>query len=439
MSDKKDTSRDPDKKRPFIREKIAKPPMTKRQALRRFLACVFIAVLAGAAAGASFAVAGPLADKYLTPETTEEAIAVTIPTDVEPTTSAAAEEPSESSAEEETEPIEEIMQSAIEQYQYNIHDFDMMYDALREVVQTADSSIVVIHSVQQGVDWFDNPLETSGAYAGIVIASTDREYLILAPDTAVETADAISVTFSNNAEAAGTVRQTDSVSGMTVISVNKSDLAEESQQQIQAVLLGNSYNLRQGDVMIAVGAPSGAVHSSAYGFLSYVQRNVQVADGTTRLLYADIRGNAGAGTFLVNTAGELIGWATGEFQDEENSGMTAIMAISEYKMILEKLMNGIPVPYLGVHGQEVTQAMRERGVPIGVYVSECVADSPMYYAGILSGDVITHVGGRDIITMMDYENKVSELVTGDQVTVKVQRQGAEEYIELEYHVTVGAR
>lgn len=436
MPDKNGSGQEPGKKRPFIREKIAKPPRTRGQMLRRIIVYLLIAVLGGAAAGVSFAVAGPLAKRYLVPETTEEVPSVTIPTDAEPTTSPPETEPPESSSEEETEPIEDIMQSAIEQYQYNIHDFNTMYNTLRDIVQGADSSIVTVHSVQQGVDWFNNPLETSGQYAGAVIASTDREFLILAPDTAVEDADSISVTFADNTEAAGEVRQTDAVSGMSVISVNKSDI-ETADLQVKALNLGNSYNLRQGDAVIAVGAPSGAVRSSAYGFISYVQRNVQVADGMTRLLYADIRGNAAAGTFLLNTAGELVGWVTDRFQSQDD--MTSVMAISEYKSILEKMTNGIAVPYLGIHGQEVTQAMRDGGVPIGVYVSECIVDSPAYYAGILSGDVITNIGGRDVITMMDYEDKMAELTAGDLITVRVRRQGADEYIELEYQVTVGAR
>ena len=109
------------------------------------------------------------------------------------------------------------------------------------------------------------------------------------------------------------------------------------------------------------------------------------------------------------------------------------------EQILEKMTNGIPVPYIGIYGQEVTQAMRDNGIPIGVYVSECIPDSPAYYAGILSGDVIKHIAGRDVITMMDFESKVAELTVGDKVKVVVQRLGAGEYIELEYEVTVGAR
>ena len=71
--------KEPSRKRQFIREKIAKPPMTRKQAAGRFLAWLFIAVLGGTAAGASYAVVTPLARRYLEPQTTEESIMITIP------------------------------------------------------------------------------------------------------------------------------------------------------------------------------------------------------------------------------------------------------------------------------------------------------------------------------------------------------------------------
>ena len=49
---------------------------------------------------------------------------------------------------------------------------------------------------QHEKDWFDNPIETSGQFSGVVIARTRTEILrILTPDKAVEAADSIEVAF----------------------------------------------------------------------------------------------------------------------------------------------------------------------------------------------------------------------------------------------------
>ena len=172
MSDKNGSAQEPERKRPFIREKVAKPPRTKKQMAFRVFAYVILAAVAGIAAGTSFAVAGPLAERYLIPTTAAPtAPTVTIPTDTEtapetttpPETTAppTTEEETETETEPETEPIEDILQSAIEQYKYTVDDLNSMYTSLRGVTTAANDGIVVIHSVRQERDWFDNPIETA--------------------------------------------------------------------------------------------------------------------------------------------------------------------------------------------------------------------------------------------------------------------------------------
>ena len=173
--------------------------------------------------------------------------------------------------------------------------------------------------------------------------------------------------------------------------------------------------------------------------LPILVRNVQVADGAARLLYTDIRSDAGAGTFLVNMEGEIIGWASEAYDEDGTQNFTVAMGISDYKPLLEKMSNGQPIPYLGIYGQEVSASMTERGIPAGVYVTDCVPEGPAYNAGIQNGDIIVRVGNQDIVTIKDYQNQVEALNQDSVVTVVVQRQGIEEYKELEYQVTAGAR
>ena len=226
---------------------------------------------------------------------------------------------------------------------------------------------------------------------------------------------------------------------MAIVSVDVTQLEESTLESVTVLKLGNSYAVKQGDIIVALGSPAGMAHSVNYGFVSYVLRNVQVADGVTRLLYADVKGNANKGTFLVNASGEMIGWVTDQYKNEGSEDMTVIMPISDYKSILEKMSNGIPVPYLGIKGQEVTVAMTDNGLPFGVYVTDSIANGPAYNAGIQNGDIITKVGEKEIATIKDYQNAVENLRQGEVVNVIIQRNGIEEYKELEYQVTVGAR
>lgn len=422
----------------FINEKIIRQPLSRRQILRRVLGIAFCGALFGVVAAVCFVVSAPAVHKLLGRDPLNESSQITISKD-EPDTTAPAE--TEASSEElETEPVDEMIRQEIARYHYTAEDLNKLYNSLRTIVGEADASVVSVHSIQREKDWFDNPIETTGQFSGVIIARTRTVLLVLTSYEAVEAADSIEVVLTDGTVLDGSVKQSDSVAGMAVVEVDGSGMDPEQFKKMKAIPLGNSYSVKQGDLVVAVGAPAGMVHSSDYGFISYVVRNVQTEDGSARVFYTDAAGDAEAGTFLLNIAGELIGWATSNYDQEDRGTMTRVMAVSDYKGVLEMLTNGIPVPYFGIRGQEVSQAMEESGMPKGIYVSESVSGSPAYNAGIQPGDVITWVNGQQVGTMKDFQNQIEKLKAGDPIKAAVRRNnGKNEYKEIEFDVTIGAR
>lgn len=54
-------------------------------------------------------------------------------------------------------------------------------------------------------------------------------------------------------------------------------------------------------------------------------------------------------------------------------GLSIALPVSEYKGNLQKLMNGIQIPYMGLKGQDVSEAMQAEGIPKGLYITEAIA------------------------------------------------------------------
>jgi serine protease Do/serine protease DegQ len=421
--------------RRFINEKIMRQPMSKRGILKRALGLFAAAVIFGMVAAVTFAVSRPVAERFFAKESPGESISVTIPKDDPELLPAETE--TEPAAE--TEPIEDILKSAMEKYSFSVEDLNALYGSLRTLVQKADKGIVTVHSVKTQTDWFNNPVENSGLFSGVIIASANQELLVLTPEGAVEDAEAIRVAFSDGTEVQGTIKQTDKLSGMAIVSISTTDIGRALLEEIKDIPLGNSYSVKQGDMVVAIGGPAGMVHSVGYGFISYITKNVQITDGMTRILYSDVKGNARAGTFLMNTSGQIIGWITDEYKNDGSKDMTAAMAISDYKSILEKMSNGAPFSYFGIKGQEVSAVMNSSGMPLGVYVVDVNADSPAYNAGIQCGDIIRTMGDETIVTMKDFQSVLEKSNPGDIIPVSVSRNGREEYKEIQYQVSIGAR
>ena len=430
-----------DKPHRFINEKIVRQPLSKRQIARRILLTAFCGVLFGVLAAVCFVVSKPLAERYLGQEQPEESSQITIPKDELETTTAAPVETTQAVSQppKETEPISQIVKSEMENYQYTVDDLNTMYGSLRSVATEVGKGVVAVHSIPHQVDWFDNPIETTGQYAGVLIAKTKTEALILTPEEAIEAADSIEVVFQDGTVVPGKIKQRDTVANMAVVSIELSALTNDQTKKLTQVELGNSYSVKQGDMVIAVGGPAGIVHSTDYGFVSYVVKSVQAVDGISRVFYSDVQSNSGMGTFILNTNGQLIGWVTDKYDREDECNMTTIASISDYKGVLQNLSNGFAAPYFGIRGQEVNSAMEESGLPQGIYVTDCIADSPAYNAGIQPGDIITWINGSKTNTMKDFQNQVESLKPGDKVNVAVQRNGKDSYKEIEYPVTIGAR
>lgn len=438
MSEIRDPEKKPEKKndRDFISEKIVRPAPSRKQVGTRMATAACAGVIFGVVSAVCFVLTRPILEQ-LSAGNRPTTSAISIPKDELESPVEAME--NERVAETETEPVEEMVQTALEKYRYTVDDLNSMLNSLRGKAQTADKSVVVVHSVQQNTDWFDNPVETTGLYAGMIIAKTSQELLVLTPEAAVEQADSIKVTLGNGNDVSGHMKQKDAISGQAIVSISVQDISATQLRDLEPIPLGNSYQVQQGDLIAAVGSPAGVVHSMDYGFVSYVVRSNPMVDQHCRMLYSNILADAGKGTFLVNTNGELVGWAQESDSPEASDCVTEVFGISDYKGVLEKLSNGQAVPCIGIVGQEVTDAQVENGLPAGIYVMNAVTDKPAYNAGIQNGDILTELAGEPVTSMKEYQAALDKMTCGQVVHVTVARNGRDTYTELEFDVTVGSR
>lgn len=438
MSEIRDPEKKPEKKndRDFISEKIVRPAPSRKQVGTRMATAACAGVIFGVVSAVCFVLTRPILEQ-LSAGNRPTTSAISIPKDELESPVEAIE--NERVAETETEPVEEMVQTALEKYRYTVDDLNSMLNSLRGKAQTADKSVVVVHSVQQNTDWFDNPVETTGLYAGMIIAKTSQELLVLTPEAAVEQADSIKVTLGNGNDVSGHMKQKDAISGQAIVSISVQDISATQLRDLEPIPLGNSYQVQQGDLIAAVGSPAGVVHSMDYGFVSYVVRSNPMVDQHCRMLYSNILADAGKGTFLVNTNGELVGWAQEPDSPEASDRVTEVFGISDYKGVLEKLSNGQAVPCIGIVGKEVTGAQVENGLPAGIYVMNAVTDKPAYNAGIQNGDILTELAGEPVTSMKEYQAALDKMTCGQVVHVTVARNGRDTYTELEFDVTVGSR
>lgn len=306
-------------------------------------------------------------------------------------------------------------------------------DGISEVAENAMPAIVSITGIFENTSqgWFgqQQSSQTEGVGSGVIIGKQDGKLLIVTNNHVVEDAESLSVGFVDGESVKASVRGTDSDADLAVVEVNLSDMKDSTQSKIAIITLGDSDDLKTGEQAIAIGNALGYGQSVTGGYISAVNREVQMTDNTMTLIQTDAAINPGnSGGALLNSKGELIGINTVKYASTDVEGMGYAIPINTAKPIIEQLIeNEAPSEdeeaYLGISGQTIDSSMASQfNMPTGVYVQQVVSGSPAETAGISAGDVITQFNGSSVSTMEGLQSKMSNLKAGKKVKVVVQRQ-----------------
>lgn len=191
--------------------------------------------------------------------------------------------------------------------------------------------------------------------------------------------------------------------------------------------LGDSDALEVGDWVLAIGNPFGLDHSVAHGMISAKERvlGIGVFDDFIQTDALINPGNSGGPLF--NMRGEVVGVNTAIVSQGQGIGFA--VPINMVKDLLPNLrVNGrVARGWLGVNIKESPSG--------GAVVSEVFAGSPAADAGILPGDRVLSVNGRQIETYLQLLRRVALLAPGSEARLMLRR-GEQ---ELETLVQLGER
>lgn len=225
------------------------------------------------------------------------------------------------------------------------------------------------------------------------------------------------------AKIVGTDEQTD----LAVIKIEKTGLT--------AAELGNSDSVQVGEFSMAVGNPLGMQSSVTSGIISAVNRKVTDSDGKTfTLIQTDAAINAGnSGGALVNAEGKVIGINTLKLSGTGIEGMGFAIPINSTIEIYEQLIqyNKVKRPYIGITGIDLDEKTAEYNkLVVGIYVKAIDDFSSAEKAGLKIGDVIVAADGKNVTTMDELNEIKNSHKIGDEMTLKVNRNGSEISITL---------
>ena len=262
--------------------------------------------------------------------------------------------------------------------------------------------------------------------SGVVV---DSKGYIVTNFHVVDKADRIRVNFmgdppsvSYDAQVVGTDRETD----LAVIKVDMSKLGHA----IPAAALGDSDSTQVGEWVLAIGSPFGLDQTVTAGIVSAKGRNIVPGRQFQSFIQTDAAINPGnSGGPLVNMAGQVIGINTAIYtQSAGYQGVGFAMPSKTVSQVYKDLISPehrVTRGSIGVefNAQPNPAIARVYGVKGGVVIANVVANGPAAQAGLQTGDVITHVDGKQVATGDDLVAEISTRKPGSKVKLSLVRNG----------------
>lgn len=265
------------------------------------------------------------------------------------------------------------------------------------------------------------PIER-GLGSGVIVSADGT---ILTNAHVIDGAEKITVMMNDNKSFDAKLIGSDKPSDLAVLKIDA--------QNMPYLTLGNSDNVRIGDIVLAIGNPLGIGQTVTAGIISAKGRRTGLSDGSFEdFLQTDApinRGNSGGA--LVNLNSELIGINSQILSGGPSGGNIGIgfsIPSNMAKTVMEQLLKDGKVRrgMLGVNIQNITDdaakalELKDRS---GVLVSNVRAGSAAEKAGVKRGDIITAINGEKIEDSNVLRNKVAGTLPGTSIKLTILRDG----------------
>lgn len=267
-----------------------------------------------------------------------------------------------------------------------------------------------------------------GSGSGVII--TPDGYIVT-NNHVIDGASEIEVTLNNNKTYKAELIGRDPTSDIALIKV-------DTEEELDYIPFGNSDNTQLGEWVLAVGNPFNLKSTVTAGIISAKARDLNMRDNSPQsFIQTDAAINPGnSGGALVNINGELIGINTAISSPSGSYiGYAFAVPSNNARKIVEDIMEfgDVQQGILGIRGGSITpQAIRELKLQEsqGVYVSGVTPGSGAERSGIRQNDIIKKIDDIDINKFADLTGYISSKRPGDEVMVKLMRDGKEREVNV---------
>ena len=248
----------------------------------------------------------------------------------------------------------------------------------------------------------------------------DKKGYIITNNHVVAEADEIIIALRDGRETPASIVGMDPETDLAILRIELDNLP--------IIPIGEPGQVEVGDVALAIGNPFGVGQTITMGIVSAKGRSGLQLSTYENYIQTDAAINPGnSGGALINSRGELIGINTAIYSKSGGSlgiGFTIPTEIA-FSVMEDIISKGTVVRgWLGIIPQAMTQNLAASfGMQFveGVIIADVIVDGPAYLAGILPGDIITHINKQPVENLRRVMTQIAALKPGEKVNLDIIR------------------
>lgn len=274
--------------------------------------------------------------------------------------------------------------------------------------------------------------KSEGLGSGIIVRKVGNTFYVLTNQhVAGATNNEISVKLFDGREIPGKLVGSDERKDIALVSFVSTDAS------IPVAKLGDSDSVQTGDIVFAVGSPLGYISSVTQGIVSAVGRSGGPNGNINDFIQTDAAINQGnSGGPLVNIYGEVVGvnaWIASSSGGSQGLGFS--IPINNVKKAIDDFISGGKIKYgwLGVSLQEADkEVLSDLGIKDrkGALAAQVFLGSPADKAGLLPGDFVVSLGGKDVKSVDQLVRDVGDIPAGSTAKFSIIRGGKEQALSV---------
>jgi serine protease Do len=319
---------DPETNQLVYREPNQKPPKKKLKLAKGFLTLFAAAILAGAAFGAGYGIAGNGANNV---GSFQEAVG---------------------------KAVEEKLKQSV-----SVLGLESKTVISASATEIESGTIKVIENLSKAVVSIDTEIRTTsnyfgfgmGAYAsagsGIIIYEDSSDVYIATNNHVIENAKKVTISLDDSTKVPASYVGSDINEDVAVIKVSKTNMIAAGIEDYAIATFANSDNLKVGQDVVAIGNSAGEGKSATKGIISAINKEITVEGKTLNVLQTDAAINPGnSGGALVNMQSEVVGINTAKYSSSYSAsegsveGMGYAIPSNTVKRLVETMIQASSDP-----------------------------------------------------------------------------------------------